>query len=73
MSCRYTLDVLLAGEDAPWDARRHFCETVFIVFASLGVAFLFPTGAEKIFAVTGALPDMCLTASSESLFRVSSS
>ena len=54
MSCRYTLDVLLAGEDAPWSARRHLAETCFIVFASLGVAFVFPTAAEKIFAVTGA-------------------
>jgi hypothetical protein len=54
MSCRYTLDVLLAGEDAPFCARRHLLETCFIVFASLGVALAFPTGAEKIFAVTGA-------------------
>ena len=54
MSCRYTLDVLLAGEDAPWSARRHLAETCFIVFGSLGVAFVFPTAAEKIFAVTGA-------------------
>lgn len=53
MSCRYTLDVLLAGEDAPWSVRRHLAETCFIVFASLGVSFVFPTAAEKIFAVTG--------------------
>ena len=54
MSCRYTLDVLLAGEDAPYSRARHVGETAFIVFASLGVALLFPTAAEKIFAVTGA-------------------
>lgn len=53
MSCRYTLDVLLAGEDAPFSRRRHTLETCFIVFSSLGVALAFPTGAEKIFAVTG--------------------
>ena len=53
MSCRYTLDVLLAGEDAPYSRARHVGETAFIVFASLGVALLFPTAAEKIFAVTG--------------------
>lgn len=55
MSCRYTLDVLLAGEDAPFSARRHVLETCFIVFSSLAVALAFPTGAEKIFAVTGPL------------------
>ncbi|KAK9906824.1 hypothetical protein WJX75_008674 [Coccomyxa subellipsoidea] len=54
MSCRYTLDVLLAGEDAPFSRRRHMLETCFIVFTSLAVALAFPTGAEKIFAVTGA-------------------
>ncbi|CAL8462502.1 g2035 [Coccomyxa elongata] len=54
MSCRYTLDVLLAGEDAPFSSYRHTMETLFIVFSSLAVALAFPTGAEKIFAVTGA-------------------
>jgi hypothetical protein len=54
MSCRYTLDVLLAGEGAPYSASRHISETCAIVFAGLGVALLFPTGAEKIFAITGA-------------------
>ncbi|CAK0750260.1 hypothetical protein CVIRNUC_001976 [Coccomyxa viridis] len=54
MSCRYTLDVLIAGEDAPFDRRRHLVETCLIVFGSLAVALAFPTGAEKIFAVTGA-------------------
>ncbi len=53
MSCRYTLDVLLAGENAPFSPYRHTMETFFIVFSSLAVALAFPTGAEKIFAVTG--------------------
>ena len=55
MSCRYTLDVLIAGEDAPFDRKRHLLETCLIVFGSLAVALAFPTGAEKIFAVTGEL------------------
>ncbi len=55
MSCRYTLDVLIAGEDAPFDRKRHLLETCLIVFGSLAVALAFPTGAEKIFAVTGRL------------------
>ncbi len=53
MSCRYTLDVLIAGEDAAFDRKRHLAETCLIVFGSLAVALAFPTGAEKIFAVTG--------------------
>lgn len=53
MSCRYTLDVLIAGEDAPFNRKRHLVETCLIVFGSLAVALAFPTGAEKIFAVTG--------------------
>ncbi len=63
MSCRYTLDVLIAGEDAPFDRRRHLAETCLIVFGSLAVALAFPTGAEKIFAVTGnsSLKAMLLT------------
>ena len=55
MSCRYTLDVLVAGEDAPFNKKRHLAETCLIVFGSLAVALAFPTGAEKIFAVTGRL------------------
>ena len=59
MSCRYTLDVLIAGEDAPFDRRRHLVETCLIVFGSLAVALAFPTGAEKIFAVTGTRVGLC--------------
>ena len=77
MSCRYTLDVLIAGEDAPFDRRRHLVETCLIVFGSLAVALAFPTGAEKIFAVTGTLVRLCrlsraceLSACEPALFKV---
>ena len=59
MSCRYTLDVLIAGEDAPFNRQRHLTETCLIVFGSLAVALAFPTSAEKIFAVTGVLVKQC--------------
>lgn len=54
LSLRYTLTCLLVGEDAPHDRRRHVLLTSLIVGSALAVALVFPTGAEKIFAVTGA-------------------
>ncbi|KAK9809814.1 hypothetical protein WJX73_009477 [Symbiochloris irregularis] len=54
MSLRYTLDCLVAGEAAPPSTRRQILETVLIVLGSLSVALVFPSAAEKIFAVTGA-------------------
>ncbi|KAL3136879.1 hypothetical protein ABBQ32_006491 [Trebouxia sp. C0010 RCD-2024] len=54
ISLRYTLDSLIAGEDAPFQLRRHMAETSGIVVSSLLVALIFPAYAEKIFAITGA-------------------
>ena len=54
MSLRYTLDCLVAGEDAAPSSSRQLLETTGIVFGGLGVALMFPSAAEKIFAVTGA-------------------
>ena len=54
LSLRYTINVLLAGENAPFSMTRHAVVTVGIVAASLAVALAVPDLAEKIFAVTGA-------------------
>jgi amino acid permease len=54
LSLRYTLDCLVAGEDAPFSHRRHLALTTAAVFSSLAVALAFPNAAEKIFAITGA-------------------
>lgn len=54
LSLRYTLDCLIAGEGAQWSRQRQVLETVGIIGACLGTAALFPSYAEKIFAVTGA-------------------
>ena len=54
MSLRYTLDCLIAGENAPPSTKRQVLETTGIVFGSLAVSLLFPSASEKIFAVTGA-------------------
>ena len=54
ISLRYTLDSLVAGEDAPFQLKRHMAETSGITVSSLLVALIFPTYAEKIFAITGA-------------------
>ena len=54
LSLRYTLDVLLAGEGAPFSRTRHTVLTVGVVASSLAVALAVPDLAEKIFAVTGA-------------------
>lgn len=54
ISLRYTLDSLIAGEDAPFQLKRHLAETGGITVSSLLVALIFPAYAEKIFAVTGA-------------------
>ena len=54
LSLRYTLDVLLAGEGAPFSRTRHTALTVGVVASSLAVALAVPDLAEKIFAVTGA-------------------
>lgn len=54
MSLRYTLDCLIAGEDAPASTQRQLLETTGIVFGGLAVALIFPSASEKIFAVTGA-------------------
>ncbi len=53
LSLRYTLTCLLVGEDAPFDRRRHILLTSAIVASSLGVALVFPTAAERIYAFTG--------------------
>ena len=54
MSLRYTLDSMIAGEDAPFQLKRHMVETTGITVSSLLVALIFPAYAEKIFAITGA-------------------
>lgn len=54
ISLRYTLDSLIAGEDAPFQWRRHLAETTGIIVSTLLVALIFPAYAEKIFAITGA-------------------
>ena len=54
LSLRYTLDCLIAGEDAPFSWARHLSLTCGIVLSSLAVALAVPNFAEKIFAVTGA-------------------
>ncbi|KAK9817843.1 hypothetical protein WJX72_002950 [[Myrmecia] bisecta] len=54
MSLRYTVDCMLAGEDALYNRKRHICETVGILVPCLMVAMVFPAYAEKIFAITGA-------------------
>ena len=54
LSLRYTLDCLVAGEDAPFSRRRHLALTSAAVFSSLAVALAFPDAAEKILAITGA-------------------
>ncbi len=54
LSLRYTLDVLVAGEGAPFSRTRHTALTVGVVASSLAVALAVPDLAEKIFAVTGA-------------------
>jgi len=47
----------VSGEGAPFSRPRHTLETAAIVVPTLGVALLFPSSAEKIFAITGgALP-----------------
>lgn len=45
---------MIAGEDAPFQLKRHMAETSGIVVSSLLVALIFPAYAEKIFAFTGA-------------------
>lgn len=62
MSLRYTVDALLMGEDAPYHWLRSVLETAAIIGSSLAVALFFPSYAEKIFAVTGALPGFLLLA-----------
>ena len=54
ISLRYTLNSLIAGEDAPFQLKRHMAETTGIIVSSLVVALMFPAYAEKIFAITGA-------------------
>ncbi|KAK9845342.1 hypothetical protein WJX81_003878 [Elliptochloris bilobata] len=54
LAARYTLDVLASGEGAPFSRARHNAETLAIIVPTLAVALLFPSSAEKIFAVTGA-------------------
>ena len=54
LAARYTLDVLVSGEGAPFSRARHNAETAAIILPTLAVALLFPSSAEKIFAVTGA-------------------
>lgn len=56
LAARYTLDVLVSGEGAPFSRARHNAETAGIILPTLAVALLFPSSAEKIFAVTGAPP-----------------
>ena len=45
---------MVAGEDAPFQLKRHMAETSGITVSSLLVALIFPAYAEKIFAITGA-------------------
>ena len=53
---RYTLEAMVAGEDAPPCDRRRAALTAGPLAAALAVALAAPQGAEKIFAVTGAVP-----------------
>ena len=46
----------MSGESAPFSRARHNAETAAIILPTLAVALLFPSSAEKIFAVTGAPP-----------------
>ena len=55
-SLRYTLETMVAGEDAPACDRRRMLLTAGPLAAALAVALAAPQGAEKIFAVTGAIP-----------------
>ncbi|KAG2436229.1 hypothetical protein HXX76_006540 [Chlamydomonas incerta] len=50
---RASLDLLVAGPDAPFTWTRRVAETCGILTAATTVALLFPTEAEKIFALTG--------------------
>ncbi|KAG2449180.1 hypothetical protein HYH02_005927 [Chlamydomonas schloesseri] len=50
---RASLDLLVAGPDAPFTWTRRVAETCSILTAATTVALLFPTQAEKIFALTG--------------------
>lgn len=54
MSLRYTVDCFLFGEEAEPSWGRQLAETTGILLSCLCVALIFPSGAEKIFAVTGA-------------------
>ena len=55
-SLRYTLETMVAGEGAPACDRRRAVLTAVPLAAALAVALAAPQGAEKIFAVTGAIP-----------------
>ncbi|GLC55693.1 hypothetical protein PLESTB_001015400 [Pleodorina starrii] len=50
---RASLDLLLVGPDAPFTWSRQIAETLGILSCATTVALLFPTQAEKIFALTG--------------------
>ncbi|GIL95234.1 hypothetical protein Vretimale_1266 [Volvox reticuliferus] len=50
---RASLDLLLVGPDAPFTWTRQIAETLGILSCATTVALLFPTQAEKIFALTG--------------------
>lgn len=55
-SLRYTLEAMVAGEDAAPSDRRRLALTAAPLAAALAVALAAPQGAEKIFALTGAVP-----------------
>lgn len=42
LSLRCTLECLLAGEDAAYDARRHYLSTILPILAALGIALTCP-------------------------------
>ncbi|GLI61167.1 hypothetical protein VaNZ11_003454 [Volvox africanus] len=50
---RASLDLLLVGPEAPFTWTRQVAETLGILACATTVALLFPTQAEKIFALTG--------------------
>jgi len=50
---RASVDVALMGEGAPFAWGRWVTETTILQAAALGVAYAFPSAAEKIFALTG--------------------
>ncbi|KAF5827638.1 transmembrane amino acid transporter protein-domain-containing protein [Dunaliella salina] len=50
---RASVDVALMGESAPFAWGRWVTETTVLQAAALGVAYAFPSAAEKIFALTG--------------------